>query len=169
MSDLPSVPVDYVAACIERDVELLKRVSLALQPLLKRPIDRIRDTSADNVTPPCWWIYPGEVSNVRAAAGVYQQTYTVNLRFIIGTAQSGYDGVLARALWLILPAVTNYFSARKSLCYAPGQDPPALLDVQGCELTLTTPYGTFTDNGDVGAEWQQTLPFDVYFDSEDGY
>lgn len=170
MSDIPPLVNDYLLACIERDLEMLKRVSLELEPVFKRKIDKVRDFSDTKVAPPCWWLYPGDMQD-SLVSGAHQQVFVVNIRLVLGTRQASYDGVFNRALWTAIPHVTNFFNARKSLVYDPDEDPdpPKLLDVTGSGIALATPFGTFADNGDIGVEWQQTLPFTVYFDSQDGF
>jgi hypothetical protein len=113
-------------------------------------------------TTPYWINYLSTVTPSTAPHEMNQRTeYTLKMRLVTGHKTEGYDGTLARKLYVWIPEVIEYFQARRYLQYESGQAPVRYLDPRGVRITLSR-FGVFplgSDTVHIGAEFDLVLPF----------
>lgn len=111
---------------------------------------------------PYWINYLSTVSPATAPHEMNQRTeYALRMRLITGHKTEGYDGALARQLYVWIPQVIEYFQARRHLQYEAAQTAVKYLHPNGVRITLSR-FGVFpVDAGTIhiGAEFDLVLPF----------
>jgi hypothetical protein len=147
----------FLETAVKRIQELLEALGASMTP----KIERVVLTADERLTPPYWWLYPGVPEESTLSSDYRRQTYAVIARLVLGGVTSGYDRALAERLWIIIPQVVTYLVQRRHLIADVDQTSPRGLDMNGVRIEQITPFGVFTESGDVGVELQITLPFEV--------
>lgn len=157
----------YLDEAVNRALELCKRV-------MRSDIAVAAKTAQKYLLPlpsvyPFWVAYPGGFTIPDDAGDDYDdQQYTIVLRYIAGSINDNFDGVLLGKLWLYQVAVINMFRQHRSLTYAKNQqDIPELADWM-TRISSVSRFGVFRDDVQrLGMEFQLELRFHVEDEEEE--
>lgn len=149
----------YVNDAADRIAGMLAAVGVTLD----KPVRAVVQGMDSGGEPPYWWLYPGDLTDAPGRGqDLSAQSYTFFARLVLGKVGEGLDmrkPTQMVNLWQAMPTVLNYFKRRRRMVYAAGQVPIVYLDPVGISIRLSSPFGLFTQDQQIGVEFQITVPF----------
>lgn len=156
-----TVATDYLSNALARIVEMEKRA--------------VSDTKAAAPYPffeypnfPYWLNYPGTITPDIPGTDLYEETYLIKMRLVIGHNTEGYEGSLAARLWGWMPQTLVYFRERPFLQYEDDENAAASRKLDpvkppGCRIRVSRGFAVFLDHPKqhVGTEFDLIVPFNL--------
>lgn len=145
----------FLLNTIERVCELEALVVPETKATFPYPLEK-------HTTFPYWVNFPVAAPPTDGVGTMLQsEIYSVRMRIVIGHLAQGSSPNLQKQLWVWLPQVVEFFTARPQLELNSEQKALRYLSPQGCSIRVARPFGIFTDTPDqhIGAEWELTVPF----------